>query len=128
LFGGAFVEHWRKTGGPFASINGCGNVITNWLGRSGSHSQYGSKVDASEDLDVARATFEAPLLECTTGSGDGSGDDDADCTASMFDTEEEAIACSDDGAAGDKPAHHITSHACFLISLARTRYLVACME
>jgi hypothetical protein len=59
-----FVEHWRKTGGPFTSINGCGNVITNWLGRGSGHLQYRSKVDASEDLDVARATFEAPLLEC----------------------------------------------------------------
>jgi hypothetical protein len=78
----------EKTGGPFASINGCGNVITNWLGRSGSHSQYGSKVDASEDLDVARATFVAPLLECI-GSGSGDDGDDGDDGATTDEPEDD---------------------------------------
>jgi uncharacterized protein YceK len=51
----------KTLGGPFASISGCGSVITNWLSKSGSHTQYKAKVDASEDIVVARATFEAPL-------------------------------------------------------------------
>jgi hypothetical protein len=70
------VDHWRKPGGPFASINGCGNVITNWLGRGGGHPQYQSKVEASEDLDVNRATFVAPLLECQTDDDSEVDDDD----------------------------------------------------
>jgi len=57
----------KHGGGPFAAINGCGTVQSNWLGRSGSHVTYQSQAEASEDLAADRATFVAPL-DCSDGT------------------------------------------------------------
>jgi hypothetical protein len=51
------------TGGPFANINGCGNVYNNWLSNYEAHAQFKATIDASEDL-MDKAIFVAPLAEC----------------------------------------------------------------